>query len=203
MAVKPEIESAVRADCASGNLNSALERTLNAYGDELFGFAIAATDSRPDAEDVYQHAAIKVYMGLRAFAWRCSVRTWCYRVLRSAIVDHERKKTPAELALADLDDHQRTWVLQTIRTTMGGRLDRARQVNRLVEMRRRLPLEEQHVVLLRVARGMAWREVALAMLGDGDHGEDQIAREASRVRQRYQRAKGRLKQMLETGGVLP
>jgi RNA polymerase sigma-70 factor (ECF subfamily) len=57
--------------------------------------------------------------------------------------------------------------------------------NLLDTLRASLSDEDRDLLVLRVERGLAWKEVAAAFLEDDDAGPDAIQREAARLRQRY------------------
>ena len=73
----------------------------------------------------------------------------------------------------------------------------------LVELRRKLPRDEQELLVLRLDRDLTWRDLAVVMADEGVDLDDQdIDRGAKRLRKRYERVKDKLKTMAEETGLL-
>jgi RNA polymerase sigma-70 factor (ECF subfamily) len=73
----------------------------------------------------------------------------------------------------------------------------------IARLRERLPPDDQMLLVLRVNRRLSWPEIAMVMLHDGETVEDAVlAKEAARLRQRYQAAKEKLRRMAEKEGLL-
>ncbi len=81
---------------------------------------------------------------------------------------------------------------------------RTENKTRLQELRDSLPEEDRMLLVLRVDRGLAWNDLA-RILSEGDDGAEtaglpglsdpSIAREAARLRKRFQLVKDRLREM--------
>lgn len=55
----------------------------------------------PDADDVTQDTLLRIHLGVGALRSQESLAPWVYRVARSAILDHQRRR--ADIAVADLE----------------------------------------------------------------------------------------------------
>jgi RNA polymerase sigma-70 factor, ECF subfamily len=75
--------------------------------------------------------------------------------------------------------------------------------DRMRDLRESLPDDDQMLLILRVDRGMDFRELAVA-LADRDAGlaADEIDREAARLRKRFERVKARLRELAEEAGLI-
>jgi RNA polymerase sigma-70 factor (ECF subfamily) len=74
---------------------------------------------------------------------------------------------------------------------------------RMAELRERLPVDDQTLLILRVTRKLNWKEVARVMVDapDGTEvAEHDLDQEAARLRKRYQLVKEKLRQMALEGG---
>jgi len=68
-------------------------------------------------------------------------------------------------------------------------------------LRDELPEDDRTLLVLRIDKGMGWREIAAAM-SDGDLADDEVARETARLRKRYQLATERLRTLAHERGLL-
>jgi hypothetical protein len=58
------------------------------------------------------------------------------------------------------------------------------------------------LLILRVDRDMAWRDIALAMSGDSNLDDDAVARDSARLRKAFERVKSEIKRMAREEGLL-
>ena len=79
---------------------------------------------------------------------------------------------------------------------------RTEKRTRLEELRQKLSPEERELLILRVDRGLAWNDLA-SVLADDDQRLDEVdvAREAARLRKRFQVLKERLREMARRAGL--
>jgi RNA polymerase sigma-70 factor (ECF subfamily) len=194
-----EAEQAIREAFEAGNLARAAELTLATYGDELFGFLMARLRSASDAHEVFSMFTEDLWTGLPGFGFRCSVRTWVYILARSATSRYllgpeahvRRHEGPSELDA--LVERARTATHVYQRTTIKDRF-------RL--LREQLDDEDQVLLILRVDRGMAWRDLAIAMSGNAELDEASIDRESMRLRKAFERVKKELRRIATRDGLL-
>jgi RNA polymerase sigma-70 factor (ECF subfamily) len=70
------------------------------------------------------------------------------------------------------------------------------------ELRERLPMEDQQILILRVGRNLSWPEIAMVLAEDGlRSSSEELTREAARLRKRFQLAKDRLRAMAREEGL--
>ena len=75
--------------------------------------------------------------------------------------------------------------------------------SRIAKLRESLPLDDQTLLILRVNRKLGWKEIAQIMLREGETSDnDDLEREAGRLRKRYQLAKDKLRQMAVEQGLV-
>lgn len=106
--------------------------------------------------------------------------------MRSARAPYRRKKkrlaTSAASALA-----------ADVRSSTLAHLKPA-NLDRLAEARRGMTPEEQTLLILRVDRGLAWRDIAVVLAGEG--GESGDAEREAALRKRFERLKDKLREKL-------
>jgi RNA polymerase sigma-70 factor (ECF subfamily) len=88
--------------------------------------------------------------------------------------------------------------------TRTDRFRRTETKERVRALRERLDPDDQMLLVLRVDRNLAWRDLALVMLGDQhcETDDDALEREAARLRKRFERVKTELKQLAIEAGLL-
>jgi RNA polymerase sigma-70 factor, ECF subfamily len=196
-------ESAIRAACGAGDYAAAATLFIEAEGAEILGFLRARLRSDSAADEVFAIFAEKLWVGLPGFEWRSSLRSWAYRLARNAAIDfataaHNRpgkhlrwSQDPAASALAE-----------RVRTTTAVYRQTAVK-DRMRELRETLPDDDQMLLILRVDRGMDFRELAVAMAASDTTMDDaQIDREAARLRKRFERVKEQLRELARQAGLL-
>jgi RNA polymerase sigma-70 factor (ECF subfamily) len=199
---EPADESELRAAFERGALHEVATQAMRTYGPPVLRFLMARLRTRTQAEDAYLQFAEDLWTGLPSFRWQCSLRVWLFVLARSAATRiGTRAHVRREQALPDTS--QQFWgAVQDVRTTTALHLQTGVKV-RLRELRARLDDDEQTLLILRVNRGLAWKELAMVM-GElrEDADEDAQARASARMRTRFQAAKKKLRQLAEREGLL-
>jgi RNA polymerase sigma-70 factor (ECF subfamily) len=198
------LEAAILAACRSGDRTKAATLLLEAYGQELLGFLIAQLHDREQATEVFSQFTEDLWRGLEGFRWECSARVWSYTLIRNAATRHQkaarrRRQRHAPLsqagALSEIEEKVRTATLRALRTEAK---------SRMVQLREQLAPQDQMLLILRVNRKLDWKEIAKVVFHDGDPvPEETLAKDAARLRQRYQAVKARLRRMAEEAGLVP
>jgi RNA polymerase sigma-70 factor (ECF subfamily) len=193
-------EADVRAACTRGDVTGATTAALRLYGPEVLGFLVAFHKDHDAASDSFSLFSEHLWRSLPEFGWRCSLRTWCYRLARNAAIDVERgeaRRKQVGLSSAPevsaLVQKTRTETLSALRSTKRTALEKLRD---------ELPEEDRTLLVLRVNRQLDWREIAVVVAGlsrEGD--EDALGREAARLRKRFQLVKDRLRTLAQARGL--
>lgn len=157
-----------------------------AFGSELVGFVAVVLGDAQEAREVFSEVSESLLTRLEAFEGRSSFRTWCYAIARNAALNAKRRRRPERLRTDEalgIPFQDRTATRPFRRTT-----------NKLLlaRLREELSEDEQMLLTLRLDRNMRWRSIA-AVLGDVPE-EVVAASEVSRLRKRFERLKGRLKE---------
>ncbi|MDD9943302.1 MAG: hypothetical protein OXU20_19845, partial [Myxococcales bacterium] len=78
--------------------------------------------------------------------------------------------------------------------------------NRVRVLRDQLDPDDRMLLVLRIDRAMAWRDLAQVMMGqvegEGDVDADAVDREAARLRKRFERVKADLKKLAKADGLV-
>jgi RNA polymerase sigma-70 factor (ECF subfamily) len=195
--------SAIFAAWKAGDMRAAAAMALETHGAEIFGFLVALHKDPDDADDAFSLFAERLWQTFPAFEWRCSVRTWCYLLARNASTlvrraeaRHARGAVPLTGVgeVEELVARIRTETLSVLRTEKRTAFARIRD---------ELPEEDRMLLILRVDRQLPWRDVAAVLATGGDAPDEQaLAREAARLRKRFQLVRERLRAMGKERGLL-
>jgi RNA polymerase sigma-70 factor (ECF subfamily) len=156
--------------------------------------------SASDAGDVFSMFAEDLWGGVPGFQWRCSLRAWAHRIARNAAARWatagERRpdrNVPMEQAgVLELAERIRSSTLVHLRTEVKSKVRR---------LRKELPQLEQDLLILRIDKKLGWSDIAAA-LADQDLAEDELRREAARLRKRFQLATDKLRELARERGIL-
>jgi RNA polymerase sigma-70 factor (ECF subfamily) len=193
-------EGALRDAWEHGRFDEATTLALERYGPEILGLLAARLRSDGDAAEVFSIFAEDVWRGLPGFAWRCTLRAWAHRVARNAANRYSiagarraalNQPVPGEVIEA-VADRVKTTTLVYLKSEVKSEIRRLRD---------ELSPEDQLILVLRVDKGLEWREVAMA-LADDDLDEGAVVREAARLRKRLQLATARLRELATERGLL-
>jgi RNA polymerase sigma-70 factor (ECF subfamily) len=132
------------------------------------------------AEEAHSATCERLWRGLSGFRWTCSLRSWSYIIARreaSRCRAHYLKAAAAQTTLSAAEN-------LPAHTHPTGRLSTTK-ANVLEDVQAALSDEDRDLLVLRIERGLAWKEIALAFLAEDSPDPEVIAREAARLRQRF------------------
>jgi RNA polymerase sigma-70 factor, ECF subfamily len=193
-----DIERDVRTLVDSGDVNGAITLAIHTYGDELYSFLVSRLRDDDTASDVFAQTCTDLLSSLPAFEWRCSLRTWCYRLARAATSRHLRSpanRADRRVALSHVSE-----AVDQVRSRTQLHL-RSEVKDGMRKLRDQLDDDEQQLLMLRVDRDLGWSEIAEII--DDDDDPSRVARTSARLRQQFQTLKDRLRELAIAEGLLP
>lgn len=194
---RADLESQIRTAWDAGDFARATTVALRGYGPEVLGFLVGVTHDHVRAEEAFSLFAEHLWQGMTRFEWKCSVRTWAYLLARNASTDLGRREARHQRSRVTLSASPAAEIAACVRTeTMS--LLRTEKRTRFQRLRDELPEEDRTVLVLRVDRDLAWRDIAV-VLGAEDTA---IEREAARLRKRFQLVKDRLRALGKARGLV-
>jgi RNA polymerase sigma-70 factor (ECF subfamily) len=178
----------------AGDRDRATTLALRTYGPELIGWLGSLLATEADAYEAFSLMSEDLWRSLVRFDGRCSMRTWCYMLARHAA---GRVRVRARRAREHLVPEIPSVAHEV--TELWSSTERAhrREQDVYAELRAALAEEDQLLLVLRVDRGLAWREIAQVMLGEGA-GDEDLTRKAAALRKQFERVKVRLKELAAT-----
>lgn len=194
------LEQEIRSRHERGDLEGAAESAVRGYGNEVWNFLVALHRRDEDAAgESFSLFAEGLWRSLPGFAWHCSFRTWAYAIARRVSLRQRRDARRRAARLETLPEGSAlSQLVQQIQreasSSSSSAAGPAERRSRLLELREALPPEEQALLMLRVDRELAWNELA-HVLGDDASAPLEgkaLAREAARLRKRFQAIKEKL-----------
>jgi RNA polymerase sigma-70 factor, ECF subfamily len=195
-APQDDIEAMIRARHVEGDMAGAATAILDKYGRELLEYLVATARSEVDGSEAFARFAEAMWQGLPRFRWDASARTWCYVLARRALARIRRDESrrpgrpiamddaPAVAQVAEKVKSETLWYL------------RSEVRDRVAALREALDPDDQAILILRIDRGLDWREVAIALADEGDDAADEaeLTRRTAAIRKRFERIKKQLRE---------
>jgi len=198
------LEREVRGLCEQGEPVRAAEAAIRGYGPEILGVLMATHRNEEAAGEVFSQWSERLWRGLPGFTWSCSLRTWAYTLARNASISfqrHERFRDRLHPPMPDSELLSR--IALQVRTQTKPYL-RTEAKSKLAELRDSLPPEDRTLLVLRIDKGMEWKDLARVMLGEeAEVSEAQLTKESQRLRKRFQLLKDRLVEQGRKEGLFP
>jgi len=178
---RASLDTKVRELVVVGREREAVDILLARITPELRSFLLRLLGDFALASEALSATCERLWRGLATFRWECSLRSWSYGIARREASRCRARRARAAIQLTTLsaaDDvpADRTPSSSTLSTTRRDLLE---------DLRASLSDEDRDLLVMRVERGLAWKEIALAFLEEDTHDAEAIAREAARLRQRF------------------
>jgi RNA polymerase sigma-70 factor (ECF subfamily) len=186
-------ESEIQTRARAGDHAGAAAALVKGYGPEIVTYlagVLRASDD--DVREVFSIFCEDVCRGLPGFRFASAVRTWAYVVANRAALKHLRGVRQRAAYFNGPTDVEQiaaavsSTTLQHMRTT---------NQQRLAEVRDQLDPEERTILILRVDRQLAWREVAQVMTED-ELSDDALRKREQALRKKFETIKRRLREDL-------
>ena len=192
------VEEQVRSAHRGQDYERAATLLIEGYGPQILAFCAGRLQSRQEADEVFSIFCEDVWRGLSGFAWRCSARAWAYTVARHAM---SRYLSGVWRHRGELPLSRSPELMARVRTRTQTLL-RTESKSKLRELIRQLPEADRLLLSLRLERELSFAELAVVMSDSPEVPDDAaLAREAARLRKRFQLVKERLKAMGEQAGL--
>jgi RNA polymerase sigma-70 factor (ECF subfamily) len=191
------LEARIRAACAGERWSEAATAALEGYGDELLGYLVALARNETDANDAFSTFAEDMWKGLPRFGWQSSFRTWAYTLARHAL-SRVRRDAFRRRGVALEDAHVAALVEKTRTRTAEFLQTEVR--DKLAEIRAQLDPDDQTLLILRINRGLTYREIARVLDGEVVESDDAaLGRRANALRKRLERLTSEIKVLVRAG----
>jgi RNA polymerase sigma-70 factor (ECF subfamily) len=177
---------------AEGRERDAAGLAIRELGPQILAYLAALLRNETDASEVFAQFAEDLWKGLPQFRGEASLRGWAYRIAWHAAARYARD--PFRQRGRRLETQEASVLAAEVLSTVG---DDAWRLDRMAELRAQLAPDEQTLLILRVNRGLPWREVALVLAEDGVGPTSEAA-----LRKRFERLKEKLGKAARDAGLL-
>jgi RNA polymerase sigma-70 factor (ECF subfamily) len=189
---RTELEARIRAAATAARWSDAITVALQGYGDELLGYLVAVLRNETDAGDAFAILAEDAWRGLPRFRWECTFRTWAYGLARHAM--GRIRRDPHRRRAAPLEDAPLSALIEQVRSRTATFL-RTETKDKIAELRAQLDPDDQSLLILRLNRGLPWRDIARVLAPEGgDTSNAALDRQSAALRKRFERLKTELKE---------
>jgi RNA polymerase sigma-70 factor (ECF subfamily) len=196
--VSDELEGRVRGLVTAGDIDGATTAAIAGYGPELHGFLVALAKDTDLGSEAFALACEQMWRGLAKFRWEASLRTWAYHLARNAL--HQLRRDPRRRPERNLP----LSVVQTIEAiprTPTGPHQKSDVKAAMRALRDSLDPEDHEVLILRIDRNMAWKDIARAT-AETELDSASLDARAALLRKRYERTKAQLRELATKHGLL-
>lgn len=184
-------EAEVREACDRADWDQALTLGLRAYGRELLGFLVSTARDAAEADEAFAMTSEELWRSLPQFRWQCTFRTYAYTLARHAW-SRLRKEPARRVPREPLSSPSAERVVAALRSQTAEFL-RTESKGRLAAARESLDSTDRALLILRVNRGLPWRDIA-EVLSEGEDAD--LDRRAAQLRKRFERLKEELRAKL-------
>jgi RNA polymerase sigma-70 factor (ECF subfamily) len=184
------LEARIRSAADAARWSDAATVALGGYGEEVLGYLVAVTRNETDARDAFSIFAESLWRGLPGFRWECAFRTWAYGLARNALA--RIKRDPHRRRAVPLEDAHVEALVEKLRSRTSTFL-RTETRDKIARLRAALAPDDQTLLILRINRGLAWRDIARVLAPDRATGAA-LDRQAAALRKRFERLKTDLKE---------
>ncbi|MFT3706938.1 MAG: sigma-70 family RNA polymerase sigma factor [Archangium sp.] len=178
------VETRIGAALARRDLELAATEVVGGYGPQIFGF-LRGTLPIADADDAFSIWCESLWTQLPAFRGASSVFTWAYRIAIGAAHDARAHKRLVRLSTGAMQA-----LAAEVRSTTARHLKRESS-EQLQRLRAQLDHDEQTLLVLRIDRDLAWKDIAEIL----DEREPAL-------RKRFERLKEKIRTLAEGEGLL-
>ncbi len=187
-------EAAIRSSCEAGDHATAATEAIQYYGIELLAFLRAIANDNDLAAEAFAELGEDLWKGLPKFRWESSLRSWLYTLARNAL--NQLRRDPRRRLSRNMPLSAAPEVAAVVRTVTRD-IQRTEVKDGFRVLREQLDPEEHELLLLRLDRQLAWKDIARIMGGDED-----VDSRAATLRKRFERAKERLKKLAIERGLI-
>jgi RNA polymerase sigma-70 factor (ECF subfamily) len=177
----------VRQLIAAGRQREATDLMLTRLSPELRPFLHRLLGDASLVDEALSNTCEHLWQRLAQFRWEYSLRSWSYIFARreASRCRAARSRMVAPPTMLSAADGRTVYA-----TPSAGRSTSAPNLLHLLHAS--ISDDDRDLLVLRVERGLSWREVAAAFLEDDEPSAEAIQRESARLRQRYRAIRVRL-----------
>jgi RNA polymerase sigma-70 factor (ECF subfamily) len=194
-------EAAQRQAFEEGSLDEVAARLIERHGAAILAFLRDRLRDDGAAQEVYAQFLEDLWRGLPGFGFRASLRSWAFTLARNAAARQLRDPARRRARNQALPADSRLEPAELLPRSPTPAYKQTLMKERLRDLRRRLPEEDQTLLVLRVDQRFSWEELLEVLHRPQTEGEERV-KELARLRQRFKRAKDVLRKLAEAEGLI-
>jgi RNA polymerase sigma-70 factor (ECF subfamily) len=187
------LDARVNELLAVGQYEEAASTTIRQLGPQVLSYLAAILHSEADAHEVFSQFAEDLWKGLPGFRGESSLRGWAYRIAWNASARFVRD--PYRRRGRRLETTEASRLAEEVRSALAP--EQSWRSQRVAQLRDMLDPGEKALLILRVDRGLSWREVAVALADEGQSPATEVA-----LRKRFERLKEKLGKAAKQQGLI-
>jgi len=186
------LEGRIRDAIDRDDLRAATTEAVRGYGPQIAGYLRAVLRCDDAAGEAFSLFCEFVWKGIAKFRQEASFLTWSYQLAWAAV--RRLSEDPYRRRRRRLTTGEMEGLAAEVYSTS---LERREQVrDRVAELRTQLTPAEQTLLVLRIDRKLSWKEIGLVL----DEGDGAAA--VSALRKRFERLKGKVRELAAREGLL-
>jgi RNA polymerase sigma-70 factor, ECF subfamily len=159
--------------------------------DGLYGYAMAITRNRTDAEDLVQETYLRAIPRIGTLRAESNVKSWLFTILRNIHLNQLRKKRAAPRVLEiDADENTANVVVENSKDPLARYVSKTER-EWVMDAVQKLPLEFREIVILREYEDLSYQEIAGILDCPVGTVMSRLARARSKLRTLLSGARGR------------
>ncbi|HEU0029447.1 MAG TPA: sigma-70 family RNA polymerase sigma factor [Kofleriaceae bacterium] len=195
-----DAEAMIRRCVEAGDAEAATTRALERYGPELLGFLRALARDDDLAAEAFANTSEALWKSLPRFRWQASLRTWLYQIARNSLFHvraDPKRRADRNLPLSVIAS------VEQVQRSATAPYQRTHVKDGMRALRESLDPVDHEILILRLDRGMSWRDIARALAETAEPESRAVldARAAS-LRKRFERTKARLRELAIEHGLV-
>jgi RNA polymerase sigma-70 factor, ECF subfamily len=158
------------------------ETDLLHFMDGLYGYAMAITRNRAEAEDLVQETYLRAIPRMGSLRVESNVKSWLFTILRNIYLNQLRKRRTAPSVLEmDADEHNANIVVETSKDPLARYVSKTER-EWVMEALQQLPPGFREIVMLREYEDLTYQEIAGILKCPVGTVMSRLARARSRLR---------------------
>jgi RNA polymerase sigma-70 factor, ECF subfamily len=153
------------------------------YLDGLYGYAMALSRNRTEAEDLVQETCLRALRAIDGLRARGSVKSWLFTILRNIWLNQVRqRRTTPDLIDLDAEENPANEPADRAQDALSGYVNKVEreQVRAAIQQ---LPLEFREIIILREYEELSYQEIAALLHCPPGTVMSRLARARSRLRE--------------------
>ena len=188
------VEVALAAHLARDEHPEAATLALRSYGPALLSYLFGVLRDRALAEEAFADFSEQLWRSISGFRGECSFRSWAYRLAWHTAL--RTLKDPYRRRGRRLETEELSALVEAIRTATPLHLQTDAK-SAVDGLRQALEPEERALLILRLDRGLSWKEIAGVLAESQGTSVPEAA-----LRKRFERIKSKLRVLAERAGLL-